>query len=152
MARGDVHVFASYIKASKTGIGFNLATDTLKLGIVNNTTVPTVSAIDPRWGASGTTDFSANQVALATGYAAPVTLTSVAYNRVSGVVTLSAANVAIPQDASGFSNGYWAILYDSTVAGNYAIGYVDLGGAVGNVSGALNINWNASGIFTETAA
>lgn len=152
MARGDVKFFANFDLRSKNGVSFNLATDSLKLGICNNTTVPTVGTADPRWGAGGTTDFSANQVATGTGYTGPVTLTSVTWTRSAGVNTLAAANVAIPQDAAGFTTGYWGILYDDTVAGKYAIGFVDLGGPVSIQGGALNINWNASGVGTDTAS
>lgn len=152
MARGDVHFFAAFDYKAKAGGNFNLTSDTLKLGIATSTTAPTVSTNDPRWGSGGSTDFSANQVPLATGYSGPITLTGVTFTRTSGVATLTAANVTIPQDASGFTTGAYGILYDSTVAGNYAIAFVDLGGPVGNVSGPVNINWNASGIGTDTAA
>jgi hypothetical protein len=152
MARGDVHLFAAYILKSKTGTAFTLTSDTIKLGIVGNGVTPTVSTADPRWGSGGTTDFSAQQVATATAYTGPITLTSVGYKRSSGVNTFTAANVTVAQDASGFTTAYYGILYDDTVSGKYAIGFVDLGGPVSIAGGALNINWNASGIFTETAS
>jgi hypothetical protein len=152
MARGDVKLFAEFILKSKAGTGFNLTSDTLKLGIVGNGVTPSVSTTDPRWGVGGTTDFSAQQVATGTAYTGPVTLTSVGYTRSSGVNTITAANITISQDASGFTTGYWGILYNDTVAGKFAIGFVDLGGPVSIVGGALNINWNASGIATETAS
>lgn len=152
MARGDVKVFAAFLQKAKAGAAFNLSTDSLKIGIVNSTTAPTVSTADPRWGAGGTTDFSANQVATGTGYTGPVALTSVTYTRASGVDTLSAANVTVAQDATGFTNAYYAIVYDDTVTGKYAICSVDLGGPVGIQNGPLNINWAGTGIFTETAS
>ncbi len=151
MARGDVKLFAAFERIAKAGIALNLTSDTLKLGIVTSSTVPTVSTADPRWGAGGSTDFSANQVATATAYTGPITLASVTYTRSSGVVTLAAANITVALDAAGFTNGAYGILYDDTVSGKYAIGFVDLGGPVSIVGGALNINWNASGIATETA-
>lgn len=150
MARGDVHLFAAFQLKAEAGGNFNLTSDTIKLGIVNSTIVPTVSTNDPRWGTGGSTDFSVNQVGLGTGYTGPITLGTVTLTRTAAVVTLAAANVTVPQDASGFSTGYYGILYDSTVAGNYAIGYVDLGGPVGNVNGPVNLNWNASGIAAQT--
>jgi hypothetical protein len=152
MARGDVKLFASFLKASKSGLAFNLATDAIKLAIVTATTVPTVSTADPRYGAGGTTNFATNAVPTGTGYPAPVSLTSLTYVQSAGVDTFDAADVTIPQDASGFTTGAYGILYDSTVAGNYCIGFVDLGGPVGIQSGPLQIVWNAAGIFTETAA
>lgn len=152
MARGDVKLFAAFFKASKAGVAFNLGTDAIKLAIVTSATVPTVSTADPRYGAGGTTNFATNAVPFATAYTAPVSLTGQTYTQAAGVDTFTAANVTIAQDAGGFTTGAYGILYDSTVAGNYCIGFVDLGGPVGNVSGPLQINWNASGIFTETAA
>ncbi len=152
MARGDVHLFASFDHKAKSGTSFNLASDTLKLGIVSHATVPTIGTTDPRWGSGGTTDFSANEVAHATAYASPITLASVTFLRSGAVVTLDAADVTVALDAAGFTNGYWGIIYDDTVAGKYAVGYVDLGGPVSIVGGPLNLVWNASGIFADTAA
>jgi len=151
MARGDVHVFADFERLSKAQ-AFNMTGDTWKLGIVNNTTVPAVSTADPRWGAGGTTNFSSNQVTTGTSYATGgPALTSVTYNRSTGVVTFDAADVTIAQDASGFTTGYWGIIYNDTSAGKYAAAYIDLGGPVSIQGGALTITWNASGIYTETA-
>lgn len=152
MARGDVKFFASFLKASKAGVAFNLATDVIKMAIVTSTTVPTVSTADPRYGTGGTTNFSTNAVGVATGYTGPVTLTSQTYVQAAGVDTFDAADVTIPQDAAGFTTGAYGIIYNDTVAGKYAIGFVDLAGPVGNVSGPLQFVWNAAGIFTETAA
>lgn len=152
MARGDVHLVASFQQKALSGVSFNLATDTLKLGIINSTVAPSVTVADPRWGAGGSTDLSANQVAIGTGYTGPITLTGDTFTLTGAVSALKANNVVIPQDASGFSNAYWGALLDATTPGNYVIGYVDLGGPVGNVNGPINLNWSASGIETFTAA
>ena len=153
MARGDVHFFAAFELASKTGTSFNLTSDTIKMGIVTNTTIPGVGTAYPTWGAAGTTNFAANEVATGTSYTAGgVTLTGVTYTQSAGVNTLAAANVTVAQDAAGFTNGYYGILYDSTNANKYCIAFVDLGGPVSIQGGALQINWNASGVGTETAA
>lgn len=151
MARGDVHWFAAASNKAWTGTSFNLSTDTLKIGLVTNATVPTVGTNDPRWGAGGTTDFSANQVATATAYTGPITAASQSYTRSAGVNTLDIADITINQDAAGFTDAYWAILYDDTVAGKFALLYVDLGGPVSIVGGALTFTINAAGIHTKTA-
>lgn len=157
MARGDVKFFANFDLKAKAGISFNLLTgqDALKLGIVTNATVPTVGTADPRWGSSGSTDFSANQVATATAYTGPIALTNgtfaTRWARSAGVNSLGFDNVVVALDAAGFTNGYWGILYDDTVAGKYAIGFIDLGGPVSIQAGALNINLNAGGFGTDTA-
>lgn len=143
MARGDVHWFNRGLLDLGEKL-HDLSSDTLHLGIVDNTIVPTVNTADPRWGAGGTTDLSANEVATATGYAGPVALTSVTYTQVSNIPTLRAAVVTIPQDASGFTDGYWGVLYNNTDAGKRAFGFVDLGGPVGNVSGDAIVDWNSA--------
>lgn len=151
MARGDVHWFEASTLKAWTGTSFNLLTDVLKMGIVNNSTVPTVGTADPRWGAGGTTNFLTNQVATATAYTGPITLSAQTFTRSSGVSTMDFADVTVAQDAAGFTDGYWAIVYDNTVAGIFALGYIDLGGPVSIVGGPLNIVINASGFHTKTA-
>lgn len=151
MARGDAHWFEAATLKAWTGTSFNLSSDTLKVGLVTNATVPTVGTADPRWGAGGTTDFSANQVATATAYTGPITAASVTFTRSSGVSTLDIADITVAQDAAGFTNAYWAILYDDTVAGKFALLYIDLGGPVSIAGGALNFVINAAGLHTKTA-
>lgn len=151
MARGDVKFFAYFDLIAKSGTPFNLTTDALKLGIVNSTIVPTISTANPRWGAGGTTDFSANQVPLATSYTGPITLTGVSWTSAAGVNTLNAASISIPQDGAGFTTAAYGILYDDTVAGKFAIAFVDLGGPVSIQGGALALNWNVAGVGTDTA-
>jgi hypothetical protein len=152
MSRGDVHWFAAWDLAAKTGNAFNLNADTLKLGVVTNAVTPGVGTADPRWGSGGTTNLSTAQVGVATGYAGPITLTGVSYSRSVGVNKLDFDDVTIPLDASGFTNAYYGIVYDDTVPGKYAIGYIDLGGPVSIQAGPLNINVNAGGLLTATAS
>jgi hypothetical protein len=134
MARGDVHWFTSFDLKAKSGVSFNLPTDVLKLAIVDNAVVPTASTADPRFGAGGSVDFSAHEVAHATAYTGPITLTSTGWTRSGAVNSLAAANPVVAQDAAGFTNGYYGIIYDDTVAGKYALGFGDLGGyEIGNI-------------------
>lgn len=151
MARGDIKWFAAALNAAFTGGNFDLnGSDTVRLGIVTNVPVPTVNTPDPRWGAGGTTDLSANQVATATGYTGPITLGSVTFGLSSNVPTMDANDVTIPQDAGGFANGAYGIFYDATATGNRALGFLDLGGPVGNQNGPIAITFNAAGIFADT--
>lgn len=151
MARGDVHLFAAFQQRALAGGNFNLSVDGLKLGIVGNGVVPAITTADPRWGAGGTTDFSAQQVPTGTAYTGPVALTGVTLTLSGAVSSLKANNVVVAQDAAGFTAGYYGIIYDDTVTGKYAVGYVDLGGPVSLQNGPLNLNWNAAGIETFTA-
>ena len=146
MARGDLTIFEEF--SDQLGKeAHNFSSDTLKLGIVDETTpVPVASSAAPTWD-----DFVGNEVSAAGGYTANgLTLASVTWAEASGVAKLDAADVSLTQDASGFTNAYWGIIYNDTNATDMCIGFVDLGGPVSEQAGPININWNASGILTTT--
>jgi len=156
MAVGDVRWFRRALLDLGEKI-HDLSSDTYQLGIVTTTTVPTVDTADPRWGSGGTTNFSTNQVATGgTSYTGPQTLTSVTWTQVSNIPTFRAANVSLAQDASGFTNGAYGIIFNNTAAGKQCLGWVELSaaGAASLVSGPIVIDWSgASGdIFTITQA
>jgi hypothetical protein len=147
MAQGDVTVFEEFAEMLGQKI-FNFDSDTLKLGIIDNTTPPTAADATPRWG-----DYSANEVSTAGGYTANgETLTTVSWSEADGVATLDADNVSLSQDGSGFTDGYWGILYDDTASNDEAFAFVELGGPVSEQAGPIAINWNASGILTVTVS
>ena len=148
MARGDFTVFEEF--ALQLGQELHaLASDTLKLGIITNVVTPAAGDTTPAWA-----DYSANEVGTGGGYAAGgVTLSGVTWTEAAGVGTLDdTGNIALAQNASGFADGYWGILYNDTAAGKQAIGFLDLGGPVSEVAGPIAINWNASGILTVTVS
>ena len=146
MARGDLTMFEEF----SLDIGkkvHDLSSDTIKLGIIDNTVAPTASVLTPSWA-----DYSANEVSTAGNYTANgETLASVTYTEAGGVSTLDATNVTIAQDASGFTDAYWAIVYNDTATSDEAIAFIELDGPVSEVTGNVNINFNASGITTVTA-
>jgi hypothetical protein len=147
MAAGDVTIFEEFAEmlAQET---FNFDSDTLKLGIIDNSTPPTAADATPRWG-----DYSANEVSTAGGYTADgETLANVSWSEADGVATLDADNVSLAQDGSGFTDAYWGIIYDDTAANDEAIGFVELGGPVSEQAGPVAVNWNASGILTVTVS
>ena len=147
MATGDVTIFQEVSEMIGESV-FNFASDTLKLGLIDNTTAPTAADATPRWS-----DYSANEVSAAGGYTANgITLTSVTYTEAAGVATLDAANVSLTQNGSGFTDAYWGIIYDDTATNDEAIGFVELGGPVSEQAGPVAINWNASGIMTVTVS
>ena len=147
MARGDLVVFEEFALNAGLG-GFNLETDVLKVGIVDNTITPTAADATPSWG-----DYSANEVSTAGGYTAGgETVTNNTYTEAAGVGTLDGDNISLAQNGSGFTDGYWAILYDDTNATDAAIAFIDLGGPVSEQAGPIAINWNASGILTVTVS
>lgn len=143
MAQGDFTMFQEFVDQLGEE-GHNFASDVLKLGIVDNTVAPAAGDTTPAWG-----DYSANEVSAAGGYVAGgITLTSVTWAEVAGTATLDAADVSLAQNASGFTDGYWAILYNDTNGTDMAIGFLDLGGPASEQAGPINITWNASGILT----
>ena len=154
MANGDVKWFAQGLLDLGNKI-HNLSSDTLKLGITIGTTTPSVTTAGPHWGGTGTTNFASEQVATGTSYSSGgPTLTTVTWTIVSGVPTLRADVVTVAQDATGFTNGRWGIVYNSTDANKRALGYVDLGSARSIQGGALTVDWNAAtnDILTLTQA
>ncbi len=109
--------------------------------------MPAVATAVPAWGAGGTTNFSTNQVGTGGGYTGPITLASVTWTSVSGVPTFRAADIVIPQNASGFSNGAYGIFYDDTDAFKRGFAYIELSsaGTLSIVSGSVTIDFQGSG-------
>lgn len=142
MARGDFYVFNGFL----VDLGAEkhiLASDTLKLGIIDATATPLITQTTPTWS-----DFSANEVT-GTGYSAGgVSLTGVTWAQTAGVTKLDSSALQVAYNAAGFGDGYWGILYNSTEAGGAAIGFLDLGGPVGNDVDNLDINPPAAGWVT----
>jgi len=69
----------------------------------------------------------------------------------AGTVTVDASDpAAYSQNASGFSDARYAILYgkDASDASAPVIAYYDLGANKGNVTGTLTLQFSAAGIFT----
>lgn len=146
MAAGDIKWFAQAVLDLGNKI-HNLSSDVLKLGIVTTATVPSMSTAAPHWGGTGTTNFATNQVGVGGGYTGPVTLASVTWTNISGVLTLRATDPVIPQNASGFANGAYAIIYNDTDTNKRAIGFIELNaaGTISIVSGSFTIDFQGAG-------
>lgn len=125
----------------------NLSSDTLNLAIVTTATVPSKTTAAPHYGGTGTTNFATNAVATATAWTGPVALASKTWAIVAGVPSLRAAIVNIAQDAGGFTNGAYGIIYNNTDANKRALGFVELssGGTLSLVSGSVVIDWSGAG-------
>lgn len=149
MASGDI----TWFKQALLDLGkalHNIDTATIKVGIIksaaNGGFDPTATLADPRWGTGGTTNLSTGQVTTGgTSYTAPLTLASKTWAAVSNNPTLAANTISLAQDASGFTNGRWAIIYNDTDAGKRALAYVDLGADRSLVTGPLSIDWYGVG-------
>lgn len=148
MARGDFTVFEEF--ADQLGKEMhNFSSDTIKLGLIDNTIVPLASGATPTWG-----DWSAHEVSTAGGYTANGETVPVTWTEVSGVATLddNSGDISLAQNGSGFTDAAYGILYNDTEATDAAIGFMDLGGPVSEQEGPVNINWHASGILTVTVS
>lgn len=146
MATGDIKWFQQGLLDLGNKI-HNLSSDTLQLGIVTTTTVPSMSTTAPHWGGTGTTNFATNQVSTGGGYTGPIALASVTWTNVSGVPTLRATDVVVPQNASGFANGAYGIIYNNTDTNKRALGYIELSsaGTLSIVSGSATIDFQGAG-------
>lgn len=153
MAAGDIKWFRQGIHDLGNKI-HDLDTDDWRLGIVTTATVPTVATAGPHWGGTGTTNFATNQVATGTSYTGPIVLTSEAWALITGGAAMDFADVTIAQDASGFSNGAYAIIYNNTDANKRAIAYIELSaaGTFSIVSGPQTLQLNAAGTLSITQA
>ena len=146
MATGDIKWFQQGLLDLGNKI-HNLSSDVLQLGIVTSTTVPSMATAAPHWGGTGTTNFATNQVGTGGGYTGPITLAGVTWTNVAGVPTLRATDPVIPQNASGFANGAYGIIFNSTDANKRALGYIELSaaGTLSIVSGSVTVDFQGAG-------
>ncbi|OHD24091.1 MAG: hypothetical protein A2Y38_14740 [Spirochaetes bacterium GWB1_59_5] len=152
MAQGDIKWFAQGLHDLGNKI-HDLDTDDWRLGITIGTTTPAVNTSAPHWGGTGTTNFSTEQVATTgTSYTGPVVLTGEAWTLTATGAASDFADISLAQDASGFTNGRWGIIYNNTDANKRAVAYIDLGSARSLVTGPLAINLNASGVLSLAQA
>lgn len=148
MASGDVVWFDQALLDLGEKL-HDLSSDTFRYGLITAAVTPSASTSDPRWGSGGGTNLSTNAVATGTAWTGPVTLASVTWTIVSGTPTFDAADpTAIAQDAAGFTDARWLVIFNHTDAGKRALAYMDLGSARSIVSGPLTITFNASGVLT----
>ncbi|MDM0042156.1 hypothetical protein QTI05_24170 [Variovorax sp. J22R193] len=79
-----------------------------------------------------------------------ITLTSPTVVDTAGTIAFDAADITWSQNASGFTNARYAVIYKSTgtAATSTLIGWIDFVADKGNVSGDLVMQWNASGVAT----
>lgn len=155
MATGNIKWFSDGLLA----LGqkqFALNSDVLQLGIVTTTTVPSITTAVPHWGGTGTTNFATNQVGTGGGYTGPITLASVTWTNVAGVLTLRATDVVVPQSALGFANGAYGIIFNSTDVNKRAIAFIELSsaGTLSIVTGSVTIDFQGAGtdVLTITPA
>jgi flagellar capping protein FliD len=149
MAAGATHVSAKFVSnMSLASLASLWATNTIKMGIITNTSPPAVADSDPRWGAGGAQNYSTNEVTPGGNYAAGgITLTSPTSTLSGTVTSLNCTSpISLAANASNPTGAYWGVFYDSTDAGKHVFGYIDLGGPLSLVAGLqINVNGVSSG-------
>jgi len=153
MAAGDSTIFDQFWENIAEKV-HNLGSDTLKLGLTNGTTVPIKTIADPRWGAGGTTNFAAEEVAAGGSYTAGgEALVSVTSALSTSVYVLNANDILVwVLQAGSPTNARYAILYNNTDAGKHAILAIDLGVVKDLTLVDIPITWNSQGILRIGAA
>ena len=144
MAAGDMKWFAQALHDLGNKI-HDLDGDTLKLGFITTSTTPSIDTAAPHWGGTGTTNMATNKVAeTGTSYTGPITLGSKVWQLVTGGAQFRAAAINLAQDALGFTDARWGVVYNDSDANKRCLGYLDLGSDRSLVTGALNIDWNGA--------
>lgn len=118
-------------------------TDTIKVMLTTSTYTPSAT--------SHSTKTSVTNEVTGTNYTAGgATLGTVTVVDSTGTITFDAADTTWTQNAAGFANARYAVIYKDTgtAATSTLIGYIDFGADKGNVAGDLTLQWNASGIIT----
>ena len=146
MAEGDFTFFEQFYVDESIGLHQPLS-HVYKMGIIDSTITPTAADVTPAWGATSGIDYDGNEVATGTSYSAGgPSLSSAAVTLTSGDAELDFDDVVIAQDASGFTDGRWGIMYNETDPNNRAIGFVDLGSNKSVQAGQVSIVWSVNGV------
>jgi len=146
MALGDFTLFEEFAKQMGTS-EHDFGTDAIKVGLVDDTATPLATATTPQWDS-----WSANEVSGTNYTAGGDEIDNDTYTEAAGVASLAGDDCAWLQSGSGFADARWGIVYNDTHTNDMAIGFVDLGGDVGNVAGDLSIEWTGGVVFTHTVS
>jgi len=141
--------FNQFLKDEKLKI-HNEDTDTFKAAFVTSTLTLTAALADPRWGAGGSNDLSANEVsATSANYAAGGIDISSAITISGSTVTFDGTvNPSWTKDATdGFTDARYFVVYNDTASGKQAVGFGDLGSNQSLAANDLVITWDSLGII-----
>lgn len=77
---------------------------------------------------------------------------NISVSQTGGVTTVDGDPVTWVQEAGGFTDARYAVIYKDTTnaATSLLVGYIDFVTDRGNVNGSLTIQWHQDGIFTQT--
>ena len=139
-------IYDNMVLLQHNGGAIDFDTDTIKCMLVTDSYTPAKATHDYR------ADLGATEVS-GSGYSAGgEALASKSVALSTAVVTFDAADVTWSQDAGGFADAKYAVLYKNTSSASTdgLIAYADIGSSKGNVAGDLTLEMSASGIFTAT--
>ena len=152
MAKGDLKFFDDFVDDLGTKI-HDLDADTIKMALVTNVVVPSVTTSAPSWGAGGSTNLSTNEVS-GTNYTAGGIDIAATFSTSAAVGTFDGAtNPAWTQHASGPTDIRWGIIYNDTATNKDCIAFVDMGGGsdISLADGNISFTFAASiGTITRT--
>ena len=131
--------YNNFILRQFNGSSIAFGTDVLKVMLTTSSYTPTVAT--DIFKSSVTNEVTGTNY---TARGAVLTLTSV--TETGGTLTVLANSIDWAQSASGFSNARYAVIYKDTGTDSTSplMGYIDLGGSVGNITGDLILNWNST--------
>lgn len=153
MAAGDLTLFEEWLVDDGEGDVHDYESDTFKLALIDSVVTPAAGDATPAWGVTSGVDYDGNEVSTAGAVyvAGGLTLANPTHSEAAGVATFDADDPAvITQDAGGFTDARWGIIYNDTATNKNAIGFLDLGAVVSQVTGPITITLNAGGIWTKT--
>lgn len=144
MAAGD---FTFFNEADHIINGGWEAADVLKVAILDNTTTPSASDTTPALGDYTEVGTAGNYVA----GGASIGTVAQCFTQSGGVWTFSFnSNPSWTANASNDADARWGLVYNSTQAGNPAIGFIDLGGAIDMSANPLDLVPAANGVARFT--
>lgn len=128
----------------------NQDADTFKAAFVTSALTLTAALADPRWGAGGSNDLSANEVsAVSPNYATGGIDISSAITISGSTITFDGTvNPSWTQDAvDGFTDARYFVVYNDTAAGKNAVGFGDLATNQSLAANDLVITFDSLGII-----
>lgn len=163
MATGDVTVFDEFKSEifDATQVHNLHGTHTVYCILHTNTSAPTAAAADPHYAGTGTTNYATNECVNTTPTNAQYTPGGLQLGGTGATITDNIIDISngvkfdlddfsVAVDATGVNDAYWAIIYNNGDTNKSCICFCELGGPVGNTTGALDIQWASTGVFTVT--
>ena len=150
MAAGDITVFNEFTEDLGEGV-HDFSSDTIKLGLIDDTITPLADTDAPRWDVSSSQDYDGNEVSTAGGYTTGGITIPVTFRRSTDTATLQddSGDVSLAADPAGFDDARWGIIYNASATNKNAIAFVDFGASgLDETAGTVRIYWNSSGIIT----